>query len=220
MYPNGKMDLRGRLTKIEGGPAWINTEVYQITAKADGPADIGIVNGPMMQALLEERFRLKVRREVREVPVYALVVSKNGLKLPIAKMGCITPGPGRITWEPGQTHPPICGNGKRTRKGIEMHGATMAEFCQEVSAGIPLQLGRPVIDKTGVAGQFDFDLIFADEDSAPRVQEGIAPLTPSGPDPDFAPMQEALRRVGLQLASAKGTGEFLIIDHVERPSPN
>ena len=85
-WANGRL-VRGNIPiNIEGGPAWINTELYQIAAKAERATDLGVTAGPMMQALLEERFKLKIHRETREVPVYALVVSKGGIQLPAAKV--------------------------------------------------------------------------------------------------------------------------------------
>jgi uncharacterized protein (TIGR03435 family) len=217
MYPNGKHDLRGLIVKIEGGPSWVNTDRYQIDAKAEGAPGIGTVSGPMMQALLEERFQLKVRRETREVPVYALVVAKSGLKVPAAKVGCFTLGSGPPPWKPGETPPPICGGGRRMIDGIQMHGATMADFCLQVSTRLAIRLDRRVIDRTGVAGSFDFDLKWPTEDLTPPSSAGV---TQSVVPDDFDHLEGALRTVGLQLVPSKGSGEFLVIDHAERPTPN
>jgi uncharacterized protein (TIGR03435 family) len=177
----------------------------------------------MMQALLEERFHLKIRRETREVPAYALVAAKGGPRLPAAKVGCFTmePGQPRPQLEPGQPLPPRCGWGTATWDGIEVHGATMADFCLAL-AGLPLVVDpRKFVDKTGIAGQFDFDLKWSAEDFA-AAPSSAAGTTGNAADPagDLPRLQRALRKVGLQLTPAKGPEEFLVIDHVERPSAN
>jgi uncharacterized protein (TIGR03435 family) len=223
-FANGQL-VRGNIpVNIEGGPAWINTELYQITAKAEGAATVGMTVGPMMQALLEERFKLKIHRETREVPVYALVVSKGGIRLPAAQVACFTQelGHPRPPLAPGQTPPPMCGWGREDGAGIQVHGSTMADFCLALS-GLPLRLDRRrIIDKTGIAGQFDFDLKFSPEDSAIATEQGIPASSAAAgdPAPDLTRLQGALRRVGLQLAPAKGTAEVIVIDHAERPSEN
>jgi bla regulator protein BlaR1 len=74
--------------QLEGGPAWIDSERYQIIAKVDGPASLEGMEGPMLQQLLENRFQLKVHREARESRIYALRVAKGGLKMKPS-----TPGP-------------------------------------------------------------------------------------------------------------------------------
>jgi uncharacterized protein (TIGR03435 family) len=210
-WANGQF-VRGNIPiNIEGGPAWVNADLYQIAAKAEGEANVGTTAGPMMQALLEERFKLKIHRETREGPVYALVVSKSGLRLPAAKVACFAQNPGqpRPPLQPGQTPPPFCGWGREYGDRIEVLGSTMADFCLALSF-IPMQLDhRKIIDKTGIAGQFDFDLKFPSDDS-----------TAHDPAADLARLQGALRTAGLQLVQAKGPYEFLIIDHVERPTAN
>ena len=160
----------------------------------------------MMRALLEERFKLKIHRETREAPVYALVVAKR-LALPVTKIGCFSPGAGHQQ-ETGQTP---CGWGSRTADGVQVHGSTMSEFCLALTL-MPLQLDhRKIIDKTGVPGQFDFDLKFLAEDAAPS--------SAADPSADLARLQGALRSVGL-VVQAKGTEEVVVVDHAERPTAN
>lgn len=196
---------------IVGGPSWINSDPYQINAKAEGSPRPGTTAGPMMQALLEDRFKLKIHRETREVPVYALVVTKSGVKLPAAKMECRTIDLGRKFELPKEGQPPQqrCGYGQRTKDGVEVHGSTMAEFCVAL-AHTPLRMERrKFVDKTGIAGRFDFDLRF------PTELEGQ-----SIPADDLDRLQDALSKVGLQLKSEKGQDEFIVIDHAERPTAN
>jgi uncharacterized protein (TIGR03435 family) len=77
--------------QLEGGPAWIGSDRYQINAKSETPAGKDLMNGPMLQALLEDRFQLRIHRETSEVPIYALTVAKGGLKLQPMDGGSCTP---------------------------------------------------------------------------------------------------------------------------------
>jgi uncharacterized protein (TIGR03435 family) len=176
-----------------------------------------------MQALLEERFHLKVHRETRQVPVFDLVASKRGLRLQVAKVECYAPGrdaPLRLA--PGQPRPPLCGRGTRDSDGIAVHGSSMADFCLALSR-VALRLDRrKFIDKTGIAGHFDFDLKFPPDDTSPYMEPGLsaAQETRANPADDFWRLQGALLRVGLKLIPAKGPDEVIVIDHAERPTPN
>ncbi len=193
---------------LSGGPAWINSERYDINAKADGNPSKEVMNGPMLQALLEDRFNLRIHRETKEVPVYALMVAKNGSKLkPFVEGSC----------GDGQDEKPRCGLG-----GVQMAGGNLtlearkmglAEFAKNVLS----VLDRPVVDKTGVTGLFDFHLEFAPDETTPVLPRlKISDDAAAGPS-IFTAIQEQL---GLRLEPAKGPGEFLIIDSVERPSEN
>jgi uncharacterized protein (TIGR03435 family) len=197
------------LVPIDGGPGWMNSDRYTIIAKAEGNPSAETLYGPMLQALLEDRFQLKMRRETREIPVYALTIAKNGPKLqPFQEGSCIgiTPGPP----EPGQK--PFCGVTRTRRNGetvtVEMFGVSVDEFATSlgVNAG-PRLLDRPVIDRTGIAGVFSFTFTFAPEATDPD------PLGPS----IFTAIQEQL---GLRLESSRGSGEFLVVDRLARPSEN
>jgi uncharacterized protein (TIGR03435 family) len=209
VFANGRVDLASS-TPIEGGPGWINSDRYTIDAKADGTPNEAMMSGPMLQGLLEERFKLKIRREVRKVPVYELTVAKGGSKLqPFKEGSCIPfdlaryppvlPGPGQE----------FC-NGRQTKKGlnrvVEEQGMTFGDFCK-IELG---HLDRPVVDKTGITGRFDFHLEYS-IDGIPSPDEPIT--APS----IFTAVQEQL---GLKLVPTQGPSEFLVIDHVERPSEN
>jgi uncharacterized protein (TIGR03435 family) len=211
-YANGQFNLFSSIgNRIEGAPGWIESERYRINAKADGPASPGTMRGPMLQALLEDRFKVKVHRETRELPVYALTVAKNGLKVQrTAEGGCALRDLTQIQTPPGPGQNPWCGtlralisrtSGRRTFDGF---GVTLAELSQRLAASA----GRPVIDKTGITGMFDFHLQFAPDDAAPSDE----PAAPS--------FFTALGELGLRLDPAKGPVEFLVIDRVERASEN
>jgi uncharacterized protein (TIGR03435 family) len=222
-FENGKFN-RGTGLRLEGGPSWIDSERYQITAKAEGNASEEMMNGPMMQALLEDRFQLKIRHETRETPLYALTAGRNGLKLRRTQEGSCRPiEPGKLRQappEPGQ--PAQCGVGRlwisRQRMTIDLPGASLAEFCLYLNNS-----GRPVIDKTGIQGKFDFHLEFAPDEASVGPPGG----RPAGA-PDAAPADEpappsvftAIEELGLKLEPVKGPRDFLIIDSIERPSEN
>jgi uncharacterized protein (TIGR03435 family) len=145
-WADGRLHVWPPQLSIEGGPAWINSAHYRIEAKAGGPQSRGVMNGPMLQTLLEDRSRLKVHRETREVAVYALTVGRGGATLqPFRAGSCIKvefdalpPPP-----EPGQPESLLCGMSEVTTKGYRLYGTSIAEFATEFSD----RLDRPVVDK-------------------------------------------------------------------------
>jgi uncharacterized protein (TIGR03435 family) len=220
---------------MEGGPTWMGSEYYSLSAKADGPARTEMLAGPMLQALLEDRFRLKSHREMREMPVYAMTVGKGGLKLqPLANGEC---APLDLTHppplqKPGDPLPNVCGVMMMRPTGmgemaIEVRGSTMAQFVQRLSQF----LDRTVVDKTGIAGNFNFHLEFTPDANMPgqgafagRGGDPGDAANPGNPTPPpdagpnlFAALQE---QIGLKLSSDKGPVSFLIIDHAEKPTAN
>ena len=196
-----------RNAPILGGPHWINSDIYEIDAKAEGTPSVAIMMGPMLQALLEDRFKLRIHREPREIPVYALKVAKGGFKLkPLKEGSCTT-----ITAPPlGVPVPFRCGTFTDPRPGtLYFHGVSMDIFAMD------LFIDRPVIDKTGIAGIFDFRLDYTPDEATPT-PPGALLDDPTGPS-IFTAVEQQL---GLKLEPAKGPGESLVIDHVERPSEN
>jgi uncharacterized protein (TIGR03435 family) len=219
---------------IEGGPPWMESEHYSLLAKSDGPVRTEFLAGPMLQSFLEERFRLKSHREAREMAVYAMTVGKGGLTVQALAEGACTPLD--LTHPPappklGDSPPNLCGVMMmgRTAKGdmmIEVRGSTMTQFAQRLSG----RVDRTVVDKTGIAGKFNFHLEFTPDpyvggQALPGVRGGDpngaaspnpSPPTDAGPT-IFAALQE---QIGLKLSHDRGTVSFLIIDHVERPTAN
>jgi uncharacterized protein (TIGR03435 family) len=129
--------------QVAGGPAWFDTEVFDVSAKTEGPASYEQLF-PMVQALLADRFQLRFHRETREQPVYALVLGRNGPKFQAAKSA----GRG------------VGGGGKGRLSG---NGADMATFASALSG----KLGRSVLDRTGLKGVYDFLLTWTpDEEQA------------------------------------------------------
>jgi uncharacterized protein (TIGR03435 family) len=199
---------------IEGAPAWVATDPYQILAKAEGTPGREMMSGPILQALLENRFQLKVHKTAKEIPVYALTVAKGGPKLQVSKVDCVLSqpeGPPQ-TLAPGQQH---CigsiGGPKGPNTRVQAQAASLDTFCQMLTR----LLDRPVVNQTGVAGKFDIELAFAIDEATPRLVAGNSdePTAPSV----FTAIQQKL---GLKLEPTKGARDFIVIDHVERPSAN
>ena len=204
-------------TPIEGGPVWIDSDRYQIVAKAEGAPGQETMRGPMLRALLEDRFKVKVRRETREVPVYSLTVAKSGG----ARMTPFQEGSCAILdlSEPALPEKPIpfCGIAQSKRNGLnvnwQVHGGTL----DDLSRALGVDLDRIVINRTAIAGKFDFHLEFAPDETTPALKSWLAAADPSSGPSIFTAIQQQL---GLKLESAKGPREFLVIDSIERPSEN
>jgi uncharacterized protein (TIGR03435 family) len=210
------------LERLTGGPSWIDSELYQIDAKAELPQRLATLNGPMFQAILQDRFKLKIHRETREIPVYELTVVKGGAKLqPLTEGSCIhldfNEPPILPATKPGQPLPLICGMSRSSNSGYDLFGATMADFAVMLSS----RLDRKVIDRTGIAGMFNINLELTPAELGFRTD--VTPGSPAtAPDASavFDSMQSVISRLGLKFEAAKGPGEFLVIDSVERPSEN
>jgi uncharacterized protein (TIGR03435 family) len=210
------------LEPISGGPGWVDSDKYTINARAEIPQSQGMMAGPMLQALLEDRFRLSIHREKKEVRLYELTVAKGGPKLQVTNEGsCIPFDPAQPPAPPTPGQRASCGIIAADPKGgVIAHGLTMAGLCRQLSA----TLGQYVIDKTGLAGAFDIHLDLSRSDLVPstyglqaQVDDGAASAPPSDP---VSAVTSAIRKLGLQLVSTKGPGEILVIDRVERPSEN
>ena len=196
-------------TPIFGGPAWIDTEMYSIAATSATPQNTMTMRGPMMQAVLEDRFHLKVHRETRDIPVYALTIAKGDPSSkpskkepalpstpprfhrprrvrarPIASRAI--PSPGQICWS--KSRPP-----RSTTSASSSSAASTA----------------PVVNRTGIPGRFNIRLQYADRATLPN-DTTAAPRV-------FQAIEEQL---GLQLEPAKGPSPFLVIDTVSRPTEN
>jgi uncharacterized protein (TIGR03435 family) len=201
---------------LSGGPAWLSADRYDVQAKVDDATvqklDALVADQrpdymkSMLRSLLAERFNLKVSREVRDLPVYALVVAKGGPKLV-------------LSLAPDKKQ----GDHVMTSGGlIECIGMPTAVLADTLSR----ELHRKVIDQTGLGGKYDFELRWTPDQSsvaAPIRPDGLGPETDSPTSSVgsgasiFTALQEQL---GLKLESTKGPVDVVVINHIERPSEN
>jgi uncharacterized protein (TIGR03435 family) len=211
---------------IKGGSGWVQSDRFTIDAIAEGPQDPEMMRGPMMRVVLEDRFKLKIHREARDFPVYVLTVAKGAAKLEPAKDGrCIPMDPAKGPPTRGLTQhagpPVLCGGfHASTNGGLDVYDVTLAELCTLIST----QMDRDVIDKTGIAGKFDIhlELFFAEMAPSGRASKGGMlgdQAEPAATDP-VGSVTTAVRKLGLRLEPAKMIGEFIVIDHVEKPTAN
>jgi uncharacterized protein (TIGR03435 family) len=195
-----------RVFQLSGGPGWIDSAKYDIDAKAEGNASPDQIR-LMLQTLIEERFKLTLRREMKEHALYELVVAKTGLKLKESGADCAA-----LAREDRSGGQPRAQCGAWFSNDTQLNGTkiSMSQFVEGLSNFLDL----PVIDKTGFAQNFDVHLEWT-PDNGGAVPAGL-PGDAAGPG-IFTAVQEQL---GLKLQSAKGPIETLVIDHVEKPSEN
>jgi uncharacterized protein (TIGR03435 family) len=189
------------------GPGAVLSEKYDIAAKAEHPARPGEILR-MLQALLADRFKLVVRRETREVPVYALTIAKGGPKLHPSDVS-ESEGAGPRT--------PAGAGGVEPRSGhLIFKNESMPDFAWALTrtAGIG---DRVVVDDTGLKGRYDFELKYERDNVPPAGAEAHEPGTRAEGPSIFSALQEQL---GLKLESKKAPVEFLIVEHAEKPSEN
>jgi uncharacterized protein (TIGR03435 family) len=241
-FQSGRYTLTGLTTKllitvaydledfqVSGGPSWISSDRYDVNAKVEDSVAAEWQKLPpnqraeqlrvMLQSLLADRFELKVSHTSKDLPIYALVVAKNGPKLQEAKPSDTYPNgikglDGRPEGRAGVM--------RMWAGGILGQGISLASLAELLSR----QLSRTVTDQTGLKGEYDIKLQWT-----PDQMSAAIPLGPVGdnsrpdalPPPDstgpsiYTAIQEQL---GLRLESTKGPVEVLVIDHVERPSEN
>ena len=196
---------------ISGGPGWIDSTGYDLTAKVaaeDVPKLKQLTQAErwaMVQPLLEERFKLKVRVQRKIVPVYELRVIKSGTKLTPSAPGSPNaakaeapgaPSRGRMFMGPG-------------------HFIGHAVGMNILVANLAYVVHRPIVDKTGLTSTYDFDVKYAPEDEhgGAKPDDGISDQLPS----IFTAFEEQL---GLKLQSAKGPVKTLVIDQAEKAAEN
>ena len=193
--------------QLIGGPAWMDSDRFDIQAKA-AEADLddkGMMTPQQfmlrLQSLLEDRFRMIARWETRELPVYALVLAVPGKLGPKLKTHT-----GDCNRAPGTPPPPgskgmDCGT-RATAGKVTGSGISMVTFARNLSGAT----GRYVVDKTGLDGAYDLELEFTPDQSPDTTGPSL-----------FTAMQEQL---GLKLDSTRATVEVLVIDRIERPLPD
>jgi uncharacterized protein (TIGR03435 family) len=196
------------------GPDWIHADLLTIDAKAERPESWGTMNGPMLRALLEQRFKLKIRTESREMPVYALTVAKGGAKLQPSKHDCIVLDLEHppLPLESDKPLPAVCGMGRLNGQGWEAFAVTMGELVRLLSD----YADRKVVDRTGLSGTYDIHFNLSPEDLG--VSPAAAPNT--GPADVFARVRASVYKIGLRLEPSRAPEDVLVIDAAERPSGN
>jgi uncharacterized protein (TIGR03435 family) len=190
--------LMYRLTEsqLSGGPAWFNTERYNIDARADHPYNLDDLH-VMFQNLLADRFKVQFHKEPKELPFYALMVDKSGSKMKLNQ----TPQDFEIPFNCSGF-----GNCRGTRIPMGYFSWILSGF-----------LDRPVIDKTGLDNFYDFQLHYT-----PELPQGISKdQIPPGTDLDGPTIFTALKeQLGLKLEAQKGPVDIYVIDHAEKPAEN
>jgi uncharacterized protein (TIGR03435 family) len=215
--PGGRISMSGVTVKlliqqaygvrdfqIAGGPGWLGSDRYDITAKPEGAATNDQVK-VMIQALLADRFKLQFHRETKELPTYALVVAKGGPKFHQSEEvpeGSDQPKGTRVSMERGQ---------------FNLQRAPIAALANQLGQ----VLGRSVIDKTELTGKYDFKLEWTPDEGEGRMMrapggDGPPPADTAGVS-IFTAVQDQL---GLKLESTKGPVEILVIDRAEKASEN
>ena len=214
-----------RAFQVLGGPEWITSIHCDIDAKAATSNASTEQIRTMLQSLLSERFKLKLHKETRQLPIYVLTVSGGGSKLrPPKPGGCLKPGTSAAQSSPpvlppaGQAPAPLvfpCGRtgGVGSPGGSRMDGGEVP--ISELVRLLVNQLRQPVIDRTGLPGTFDIHLTYSGTNPLNASPAGEA--TPDSGPTLFDALQQQL---GLKLQASKGPTEVLVIDTVQKATEN
>jgi uncharacterized protein (TIGR03435 family) len=181
------------MRQISGLPQALSGDGYDIEAKAERPVNRDQMMR-MLQHLLEDRFKLVVRREAKEMKAYVLVVGKGGSKIEASQGGDLTV------------------------QKVNASKTVYQNMSMPVLANLlAFPVDDTVVDQTGLNGTYDFTLNYMPERLGPGVLEGREP----GPDPNAPSLSTALQeQLGLKLESRKGPVEMLVIEHIEKLSSN
>jgi bla regulator protein blaR1 len=213
-------------------PKWVNTDLFEIEARADGNPTKDQMR-LMMQSLLADRFELVVHFESREVPVLALTLDrpgKLGPKLRPHSQGPACPefkafDPASFPAPPkaGDVFPPVCDTLRMSGRpgGLVVVGSrnTTMQYLAEgvqVNGSMAGEIDKPVVDKTGLNGTFDYTIEYSGRLPGPLPPAGVdAP-----PSPETTFLQSLRQQLGLKLVPSRAPVRTIVIDHVERPSEN
>jgi bla regulator protein blaR1 len=225
--------------QVQGVPSWYDSAPYAIDARMDGskadalkklsPRDQILARQHMLQALLADRFKMTFHQETKEVPVYFLVIAKNGSLLQEAKPGFVLPHEVPVSAfgrnPDGTAALSDCWNtdddGKRTLTCVDIPIFRLVGIMTEYTGD-----DHPVLDKTGLTGKYDFTVRWVrSDDPAPLPTEmSVAELRTERARRRRVgdqPILEAIeKQLGLKLESGRGSVEYVVIDHVEKPSGN
>ena len=187
---------------ISGGPGWIGADHYDILAVTPGELRPNHDEQmAMLRSLLADRFKLAFHREPKVFSIYALEVAKSGPKLKASAAGSDDPA----VVGPGVVYP--------QRIVLPGRNATMGNFVSLLQRAI---LDRPVVDKTGLTGRYDFDLEWAPDET--QFGGDVPPASAAATSP---PLFEAIQQeLGLRLEATRGPVDALVVDTAERPAAN
>ena len=209
-------------TNTRGGPAWVHSlrDKYRVEAVAEGATERTVLMGTMLRTLLEDRFKLKIHRETEEVDMFALTVAKGGFKLKPMKDGDCEPLDGVPTFPPAPGAKPLCNSlnmgGRGPNTVWTFGGFPVSSLASRLSG----TLGRHVIDQTGIKGEFIIRFEFHPDENTPGIR------WPAERDADTSAPQAASvftaleQQLGLKIEKTKGPRGFLVIDSIERPTPD
>ena len=186
---------------ISGGPGWMESDTWDIQAVTPGEArPTRDRQMAMLRNLLTDRFKLTFHRERREFSIYELQIAKGGPKL-------------KASASPPDDPAALISTVYPQRMQLPARNATMSDLASLMQRAM---LDRPVVDRTGLTGKYDFDLTWAPDETQFGGDVPVASV--DAPDPPlFLALQQQL---GLKLEPARGPVEALIVDRVERPSAN
>lgn len=189
---------RVRPDQILGGPAWLDTDRYDMNAKAEKPSTVEELHA-MLVNLVKDRFKLQYHQGTKEMGIYALTLDKSGPKL--------TPHEAESAGDPWID----------VAQEV-LHQKWSAKFCpmDYFAWRLGQILDRPVVDRTGLKGGFDFSLNFT-RDLPPGFPEGGL-INGQAPDTSGPNIFEAVKnQLGLKLEGTKGEAQAIVIDHAEKP---
>jgi uncharacterized protein (TIGR03435 family) len=232
--------------RVRGGPAWIHDVRYSIEAVSDGRATAAMMRAPMLRDLLERRFQLKVHIETEQLPAYELVVGPGGLKplKPFRESDCAGltndavraerarkgwSGPVLITEAAYFGIKPSCSGAYGETNGPNFHIEFANSTPGSIAGTIGGSMGLRVIDRTNITDRFTFTWDFGIDEQTPRFMEDLQRTKTWNPKPGWdSPMTipqapsifAAVEQLGLKLQPIHVPRQFIVIDRVERPSPN
>ena len=200
-----KLAYNVHANQISGGPAWLDSERYDTVGRSDTPGEPNRDQMKLMiQKLLVDRFALRFHIEKRELPVYAMVVARGGPKLSVsAGDPSAFPGIG-FGREPGV----ISLSGRNTGLNGVANG---------LQSNI---LDKPVVDQTGLTGRYDFQLRFTPDVNQLASFGGLEAANTADPNPPPDIFTAFEQQLGLKLQATKARVDVIVIDRIERPSPN
>jgi uncharacterized protein (TIGR03435 family) len=232
--------------RVRGGPDWVRNNRYTIEAVGDGQATAEMMHGPMLRDLLERRFQLKAHVEAEQIPAYALVVGPGGLKAlkPFRESDCAREVSDSVKAErarKGWTGPlliteaayfgvkPACGGVYGETNGPNYHFEVANGTPGMVGGFAGISMGVRVVDRTNITDRFTYTWDFGIDEQTPRALQDLQRGKTWNPRPGWdGPMTipkapsifAAVEQLGLKLEPIRVPREFIVVDRVERPSPN